>query len=274
MLIFIERKGKAMPNDKTIKFLNWIKSIAIYLLNSKASYCVHTCSWRDFEYINSIYTYDKYILKKQREGGSFFFPMPNTLEYICIAGSKGEPTNPYVKLLIETIFPLWEHRGFYHDSWSYHGVYYTDKSFPYELGHVLFSNNCIPYTEYIDSAIKREIPLCWRDDIRISSDIGRKFFKAVAKKLSKCNFRIRAYCIFWNLFLLSLNDEIYYEQTSDVMTLASILGFNEAMMRDWCNAVEYVLAGNLLSENCDLQCETIEGNTFFLHQNTSELVFK
>ena len=74
--------------------------------------------------------------------------------------------------------------------------------------------------------------------------------------------------------LHDINHEIYYEQTSDVMTLASILGFNEAMMRDWCNAVEYVLAGNLLSENCDLQCETIEGNTFFLHQNTSELVFK
>ena len=38
------------------------------------------------------------------------------------------------------------------------------------------------------------------------------------------------------------------------------------MLRDWCRAANYVLAGNLLSANCDLVCETPEGKALFLHQ--------
>lgn len=51
------------------------------------------------------------------------------------------------------------------------------------------------------------------------------------------------------------------------MSLAQKLGFTEEMMRDWCHAVEFVFAGNMLSENCGLECETKEGKAFFLHQS-------
>lgn len=36
------------------------------------------------------------------------------------------------------------------------------------------------------------------------------------------------------------------------------------MMEDWCNAVNYVLSGKRLSENCDLICKTEAGKIFFL----------
>lgn len=77
---------------------------------------------------------------------------------------------------------------------------------------------------------------------------------------------LRHYIIFWNLFLAAMDDEIYNEQLATVAELAACFGFDEPMMRDWCRAVEYVFAGNKLSEDCDLHCETVEGAKFFLHK--------
>lgn len=77
---------------------------------------------------------------------------------------------------------------------------------------------------------------------------------------------IRYYIIFWNLFLAAMDDDIYNEQLAAVAELAACFGFDEPMMRDWCRAVEYVFAGNKLSEDCDLECETVEGAKFFLHK--------
>ena len=77
---------------------------------------------------------------------------------------------------------------------------------------------------------------------------------------------IRCYIIFWNLFLAAMDDDIYNEQLATVAELAACFGFDEPMMRDWCRAVEYVFAGNTLSEDCDLECETVEGAKFFLHK--------
>ena len=77
---------------------------------------------------------------------------------------------------------------------------------------------------------------------------------------------MKYYIIFWNLFLAAMDDDIYNEQLATVAELAACFGFDEPMMRDWCRAVEYVFAGNKLSEDCDLECETVEGARFFLHK--------
>ena len=66
--------------------------------------------------------------------------------------------------------------------------------------------------------------------------------------------------------LLAIDDDIYNKQLSNIIELAHYFDFDEPMMRDWCRAVEYVLAGNKLSEDCDLECETVEGARFFLHK--------
>ena len=68
------------------------------------------------------------------------------------------------------------------------------------------------------------------------------------------------------LFATTIDDEIYNNELSGIIDLAYCLDFNEAMIRDWCRAIEYVLAGNHLNENCDLECESEEGNRFFLHK--------
>ena len=58
---------------------------------------------------------------------------------------------------------------------------------------------------------------------------------------------MKYYIIFWNLFLAAMDDDIYNEQLATVAELA-------------------VFVGNKLSEDCDLECETVEGARFFLHK--------
>ena len=72
--------------------------------------------------------------------------------------------------------------------------------------------------------------------------------------------------IFWMLFMAALDDEVYNNELDSIIDLAYCMDFNEAMIRDWCHAVEYVFAGNKLSADCDLECETVEGARFFLHK--------
>lgn len=76
--------------------------------------------------------------------------------------------------------------------------------------------------------------------------------------------------VFWNLFLLAVDDKIYNEEAENVADLAAIYHFTPKMMEDWCNAVNYVLSGKRLSENCDLICQTEVGKIFFLHQKNSQ----
>lgn len=80
------------------------------------------------------------------------------------------------------------------------------------------------------------------------------------------NFYEKGRILFWHLMLLAIDDEIYNNEIANVIDLAYNLRFHESMIKDWCRAVEYVLAGNELKEDCDLQCETEEGRQFFLHQ--------
>lgn len=75
--------------------------------------------------------------------------------------------------------------------------------------------------------------------------------------------------VFWNLFLLAIDDKIYNEEAENVADLAAIYHFTPKMMEDWCNAVNYVLSGKRLSKYCDLICKTGYGKIFFLHQKNS-----
>ena len=76
--------------------------------------------------------------------------------------------------------------------------------------------------------------------------------------------------VFWNLFLLAIDDKIYNEEAENVADLAAIYHFTPEMMEDWCNAVNYVLSGKRLSKDCDLICKTEAGKKFFLHQKNSQ----
>lgn len=76
--------------------------------------------------------------------------------------------------------------------------------------------------------------------------------------------------VFWNLFLLAIDDKIYNEEAENVADLAAIYHFTPEMMEDWCNAVNYVLSGKRLSKHCDLICKTEAGKIFFLHQKNSQ----
>ena len=69
-----------------------------------------------------------------------------------------------------------------------------------------------------------------------------------------------------HLMLHAIDDDIYNNELGNVIDLAYNLHFTEPLIREWCRAVEYVLAGKELKEDCDLQCETEEGRQFFLHQ--------
>lgn len=75
---------------------------------------------------------------------------------------------------------------------------------------------------------------------------------------------LKLYIIFWNLFLLTLDDDIYNEQLPLVIELAHCFKLDEHIMRDLCRGVEYVLSGKKLSPDCDLQCDTVECAKFFL----------
>lgn len=70
--------------------------------------------------------------------------------------------------------------------------------------------------------------------------------------------------IFWNLLLCALDDDIYNEQLPLVIELAHCFKLDEHIVADICRAVEYVLSGKKLSEDCNLHCETVECAKFFL----------
>ena len=76
--------------------------------------------------------------------------------------------------------------------------------------------------------------------------------------------------IFWMLFLAALDDEIYNNELDSIIDIAYCMDFDEAMIRDWCRAVEYVMQGNRFSENCNLKCESEAGKQFFLHEGVTE----
>lgn len=83
------------------------------------------------------------------------------------------------------------------------------------------------------------------------------------------NFNLFYRLIFWLLFSAAVNDEIYNNELSSIVDLAYCLDFNEALMRDWCKVVVFVIGGGKLSETSPLTLETAEANEFFLHVNAN-----
>lgn len=91
--------------------------------------------------------------------------------------------------------------------------------------------------------------------------------KLSGNSLSKAEFERDSYAlVFWLFFLAAIDEELYNNELSSIIDFAYCLKFDEPMIRDWCHAVKYVLEGNHLNENCDLQCTTEVGKKFFLHQ--------
>lgn len=116
-----------------------------------------------------------------------------------------------------------------------------------------------------NSNFKRGLSL-WREDI--TND--RKDLTLLSNLLKEGNYAWSN--VFWNLFLLAIDDKIYNEEAENVADLAAIYHFTPEMMADWCTAVNYVLSGKRLSENCDLICKTEAGKIFFLHQPNSQKI--
>ena len=105
---------------------------------------------------------------------------------------------------------------------------------------------------------------CWCEDIKECRENSSRL-----SNLLKKDGHVRSN-VFWNLFLLAIDDNIYNEEAENVADLAAIYHFTPEMMEDWCNAVNYVLSGKRLSKHCDLICKTEAGKIFFLHQKNSQ----
>ena len=91
-------------------------------------------------------------------------------------------------------------------------------------------------------------------------------YKTAGVTVNQFGIAPRNCMIFWMLFIAALDDEIYNHELNSIIDFAYCMDFNEAMIRDWCRAVEYIMQGNRFSGNCNLECETEEGKAFFLHQ--------
>ncbi len=76
--------------------------------------------------------------------------------------------------------------------------------------------------------------------------------------------------IFWLLFMAAVDEQIYNNELSGIVDLAYCLKFDEGMIRDWCKVIDYILSGNILCEESELELETSEGNDYFLHNPNFE----
>ena len=170
---------------------------------------------------------------------------------ICVAGGYGKSENPYVKTIVETVFPV---------------TYYNSQP-------IVF--NCDdPSLEKVYEETGAAWNRGWRDDIlwcRNHIECLDEVLRCFLTKPHISQGKVFPTCriVFWNLFLTAIDDEIYAEELSNVLDLAYIMGLNEKIVRDLCNGVNYVLDGNHLRQGCDLSCKTDEGKCFLLHDYTN-----
>ena len=239
---------------KMEKFKEEIQSLAFYL----GVFYVPPIGHGSYRKVGSVSSYNDRLFAKRPpddcyhsdnlESGPFF---------LCVAGNNGQTKNPFVKVLIENIFP----RGRYMRIVLPYGTTINEnkwKDYFYLSDHEYY---CVK--ELTENRFN-----IWRDDIVFPSHFTGESFLRTLEYVNRWNDyeNWKPYNLFWNLFLCAIDDDIYNEQLPNVVELAHYLDFDEPMMRDWCRAVEYVLAGNKLSEDCDLECETVEGARFFLHK--------
>lgn len=234
---------------KLKKFSAMLKETAVYLgerqwphVNLSTYYTAR--AWTRAirtEDIKTVDDYNKLILGFEDE----YF-----VNFICVAGGEGKSQNPYVKTLIETIFPRFA---------VSHSFLKTTKTKPIPFNS---TNEITDSYGWNDELLRMSGAICngWRDDI----EFYRNHLEIIDNIIPKLEIHAQMYSLFWNLFLTAIDDELYNNQLSRVIDLAFMFHFDEHIVRDWCQAVEYVLNGNRLSEKCNLHCDTIEGGWFFL----------
>lgn len=235
---------------KMEKFTQWIKELTVYLgqfrrYNNKTVPC-----YFEKDIITTAKGYDNHFMDDL---------VPHE-SYLCVAGGRGKSKNKYVHLIVETIFP----------NLGYSGKNAIQNKLPYNCKSEEFGYDAKQIESVLIHPASLSFHRIWRDDINFPGTYSKRLFHHVLTFKEYRENRETRYCkeyqIFWNLFLLAIDDDIYNKQLSNVIELAHYFDFDEPMMRDWCRAVEYVLAGNKLSEDCDLECETVEGARFFLHK--------
>lgn len=69
--------------------------------------------------------------------------------------------------------------------------------------------------------------------------------------------------IFWALIMAAIDDNFYKNEINMISDLAYLLGYTEDMMDDWIKVVKYMLDGNMLSGDMQLEFKTAEANKFF-----------
>lgn len=149
------------------------------------------------------------------------------------------------------------------DEWGLHFPFKADLYRPIFLDKYAFN----PYVKKVLDGLVVD------DNHRLITDIVQliKAYKAYQIELEGYALSARDMMIFWMLFIAALDDEIYNNELDSIIDIAYCMDFDEAMIRDWCHAVEYVMQGNRFSQNCDLRLETEEGKRFFLHEGKSEV---
>ena len=250
-------------------FTEWIKRLAIYLGNFKSER-IECVMFSETVIVDSVAKYDQCILG---------YDSMHSLNHYFIFVANNKKTlskNPYIKTIAENIFPAFSFIEAPYFDW--HWMYCREEPRP---RNPVENKWMLPYNSNADDFYKdnldkcnelSQLPVTWRADIRYPAQHESKIFSNVLNQIVVQSSEdwwseAKYYNVFWNLFALTMYDDIYNESTSCVMELAQYLGFTEPMLHDWCRAVEYVMNGNQLSEGCDLQCETVEGRRFFLHKN-------
>lgn len=247
---------------KMEKFTKWIEELAVYLGAFKM-----WDSWGNSPEITNIYEYDKRIVNndRTRDDCRSFEYHSSGYNFLCVTGNNGKISNPYYMKAIEVIFPAHNFVSRY--------IHFGHTLLPYGCNVEGYGWNDPKLTLHNKINDKQYRINVWRNDLQFSPNCSKQYFNNVLKSIDyfaadgySRTWWVKYYNIFWNLFVIAIDDDAYNEQLSNVIELADYWDFDEPMMRDWCRAVEYVLAGNKLSEDCDLACETVEGARFFLHK--------
>lgn len=102
------------------------------------------------------------------------------------------------------------------------------------------------------------------DDISKLIDIVKKWKKFISHNVNlNTALKYRDDVIFWNLLAVTLDENVYEKNINKIIDLAYMFEFSEAMIKDWCCAVEFVLSGDFKGDFEQLNFDTAEANQYF-----------
>lgn len=115
------------------------------------------------------------------------------------------------------------------------------------------------------------------DDISKLIDIVKEWkkFKIIPHNVHlDTALKYRDDVIFWNLLAVTLDENVYEKNINKIIDLAYMFEFSEAMIKDWCCAVEFVLSGNFKGDFEQLNFDTAEANQYFkrVKNDTNKIV--